>query len=123
MSPKQTIWLVVIALFAGFLGGIASQQVGRTVLAQAGPAEKVEAQEFRLVDAKGKLMGLIKATPAPSMEDEDGAVQIVPKFDSEGLGRRHNAGGGAIMLFDGKGQATWAAPDAIDSPARVRPLK
>jgi hypothetical protein len=122
MSRKQAIAFVVFALFAGFLGGIASQQVGLTVLAQAGPAEKVEAQEFHLVDAKGRLLGLIKAAPMSSdVEFESGEVLIVPKGGQELSIPK--ATGGAIMLFDGAGHAIWAAPDPVGSAARVRPLK
>jgi hypothetical protein len=122
MSRKQAITLVAIALFAGFLGGIASQQIGLTVLAQAGPPEKVEAQEFHLVDANGRLLGLIKAAPMSyDFEFENGEVQIVPKGSKElGIPR---ATGGAIMLFDAAGDAIWAAPDPVGPAGRVRPLK
>lgn len=117
MSRKQTIVVVLVALFAGFLGGVVSQQFGRPVLAQAGPVEKIEAQEFRLVDAKGRLLGLMKATPAASAEVlEPGGVVVVPFTEGR------STGGGAIMLFDSQGHATWAAPESLDSPARLRPL-
>ncbi len=121
MSRKQTTLMVVVALFAGFLGGVVSQQVGLTVLAQAGPADKIEAQEFRLVDAKGNLLGLIKATPT-SMPAGD----LVPGTKDPGMelqGLTANAGGGAIMLFDSQGQPTWAAPGATGSAARALPLR
>jgi hypothetical protein len=114
MSRKQTIVVVTIALFAGFLGGVVSQQVGLTALAQAGPAKRIEAQEFRLVDAKGRLLGLIKPAPtALSAEDsKSGSVVVVP------FAERRSAGGGAIMLFDSQGEATWAAPEPISAYSR-----
>lgn len=114
MSRKQITVVVLVALFAGFLGGVASQRFGLTVLAQAGPVEKIEAREFRLVDAKGRLLGLIKA--APTAWSGLPAEIVVP--GTEDLGTE----GGAIMLFDSHGQATWAAPESLDSPARLRPL-
>ena len=114
MSRKQTIVVVLVALFAGFLGGVVSQQFGRPVLAQAGPVEKIEAREFRLVDAEGRLLGLIKAAPAAWSSLP--AEIVVPGTEIR------EVEGGAIMLFDSQGQATWAAPESLDSPARLRPL-
>lgn len=114
MSRKQTALVVFLALFAGFVGGLVSQQVGLTVLAQAGPAEKIEAQEFRLVDANGRLLGLIK--PAPTNSPVRAAEIVGPDTEIR------TPEGGAIMLFDSRGQAIWAAPETIDPPARMRPL-
>jgi hypothetical protein len=114
MSRKQTTVVVFLALFAGFLGGLVSQQVGLTVLAQAGPAEKIEAQEFRLVDGNGRLLGLIK--PAPTSSHVFSAEIVGPDTEIR------IPEGGAIMLFDSRGQAIWAAPETIDPPARMRPL-
>jgi hypothetical protein len=114
MSRKQAAAVVLLALFAGFVGGVVSQQVGLTVLAQAGPAEKIEAQEFRLVDANGRLLGLIK--PAPTVSSTLAAKIVGPG------GEIQSPESGAIMLFDSQGQATWAAPETIDPPARLRPL-
>ena len=117
MSTKQTSIVVLAALLAGFLGGVVSQQAGGIVLAQAGPVKQIEAQEFRLVDAKGRLLGLIKAAPSDlSAEDGEPGTVVVP------FAERRWAGGGAIMLFDTLGRATWTAPETIDPPARVRPL-
>lgn len=114
MSRKQTTVVILAAIFAGFLGGVVSQQFGLTVLAQAGPVEKIEAREFRLVDAEGRLLGLMKPAPAAwsglSAEVEARGTEI------------REVEGGAIMLFDSRGQATWAAPESLDPPARLRPL-
>jgi hypothetical protein len=118
MSRKQATLLVAVALFAGFLGGVVSQQVGLTVLAQTGPAEKIEAREFRLVDANGRLLGLIKAAPTTLPAE----VWVRGKDGQPGEIQSLSAQGGAIMLFDSQGQATWAAPDSIEPPARFRPL-
>jgi hypothetical protein len=119
MSRKQTTLVVSLALFCGFLGGMLSQQIGLTVSAQSGPAEKIEAQEFRLVDAQGKLLGLIK--PAPTALRTE--VWEKGKDDQPGEIQVRSARVGAIMLFDSQGQGTWAAPDAIEPPARVRLTK
>jgi hypothetical protein len=115
MSTTQTSIVVLVALLAGFLGGVVAQQAGGIVLAQAGPVKQIEAQEFRLVDAKGRLLGLIKAAPS-DLSAEDGEPAVMVPRDGRG------AGGGAIMLFDTLGRATWTAPEPIDPPARVRPL-
>ncbi|MEX2303975.1 MAG: hypothetical protein WD733_23725 [Bryobacterales bacterium] len=114
MLQKQTLTVVLIAGLAGFVGGVVSQPLGFTVMAQAGPVEKIEAQEFRIVDAKGKTLGVLKAAPAVSPDD----VQIFGADGKEVMGRQS----GAIILFDTHGQAVWAAPKSVEPPARFQPL-
>lgn len=106
MLQKQTLTVVLIAGLAGFLGGVLSQRLGLTVLAQAGAVEKIEAREFRLVDAQGKTLGVLKAAPS---------------YSAPGMSRPMPAGG-AIMLFDVFGQVTWSAPDFSSGMPRVQPL-
>jgi hypothetical protein len=89
---KTNLPLVLVALLAGFGGGLASNWLGFAVLAQAMPVETVEARNFRLVDANGKVLGLIASVPRA---------------------------GGTIQLFDETGKLLWAAPEA---PVRARPL-
>ena len=114
MLQKQTFTVVLIAGLAGFFGGVLSQPLGLTVLAQAGPVEKIEAQEFRIVDANGKTLGVLKATDTMSPD----GVQIFGTDGKEVLGARS----GAIILFDARGEAVWAAPKPVEPPARFRPL-
>jgi hypothetical protein len=85
-----------------------------TVLAQQGPVERIEAKEFRLVDGEGRLLALMKAAPSNSGLTE---AIVVPRPD-----QFREPQGGAIMLFDSEGKATWAAPEPIEPPARLRPL-
>ena len=113
MSRNQTTVVVLAALLAGFLGGILTQP-GMNVLAQTGPAESIEAQQFRLVDASGNVLGVIKPMPTVFSADRSGAGPFGTRPDG--------AGSGAIVLFNSLGQVIWTAPETIAPPARVRPL-
>jgi hypothetical protein len=106
MLQKQTLTVVLIAGLAGFLGGALSQRLGLTVLAQTGVVDKIEAREFRLVDAQGKTLGVLTAGPA-----------IRSRGDSQ-----MNPAGGTIMLYDTLGRVTFSAPDFSASVPRVQPL-
>lgn len=106
MLQKQTLTVVLIAGLAGFWGGVLSQRLGLTVLAQAGAVEKIEAREFRLVDEQGNTLGVIAAGPA-----------IRSRGDSQ-----MNPAGGTIMLYDSLGRVTFSAPDFSSSMPRVQPL-
>lgn len=104
MLQKQTLTVVLIAGLAGFLGGVLSQSLGLTVLAQTGAVEKIEAREFRLVDEQGDTLGVIKAGPAIRTRS-----QMSP-------------GGGTIMLYDRRGEVTFSAPGFSSSVPRYEPL-
>ncbi len=69
---KTNLPLVLVALLAGFTGGLVSNWFGASVLAQT----SLDAREFRLVDVNGKPLGLISAVPKIG-----GAIQL---FDETG---------------------------------------
>ena len=61
MKNKQTLFIILVAAFAGFAGSLISNQIFQTksVLAQQTPEyQKVFiAEEFRVVDKDGKILG------------------------------------------------------------------
>lgn len=114
MLQKQTLTVVLIAGLAGFLGGVASQQFALTAFAQSGPVEKIEAQEFRLVNKDGKTLGVLKAA-APLMPEG------VQHLRSQG-GVVVGAENGALRLFDSMGRTIWSAPEPVEPAPRFQPL-
>jgi hypothetical protein len=61
MKTKQSVAIVFLAAFAGFVGGLISNQIfePRPALAQkeSAPSKIVSAQEFRVVDTDGRILG------------------------------------------------------------------
>jgi hypothetical protein len=61
MRTKQPFLIILVAAFAGFAGGLISNQIFQTksALAQKAPAHQkvVIAEEFRVVDKNGKTLG------------------------------------------------------------------
>ena len=103
---KKTIdaRLVVVAVLAGFLGGVLSDiGLPEHALAQTEPARQVTAQEFRVVDSQGKVLALIGAEVL--MEVEVGDNQVLSFSE------------GHIQLFDSGGRILWAAPGPLVHPA------
>jgi hypothetical protein len=124
MKRGQHILMVLLALVAGLIGGFVSSHLIQPVLAekQAKPHEVVVAEEFRLVDKDGKVIGTLSKT-----EYTDGPVlrlfqaKMVTMFSPHGLhlhtrtedGKlnldgfytatdfRVKSGGDAISYFDG----------------------
>lgn len=114
MLQKQTLTVVLIAGLAGFLGGVASQQFGLTAFAQSRPVEKIEAQEFRLVNKDGKTLGVLTAA-APSVPE---GIQL---FRSQG-GVIVGSENGTLKLFDSLGETIWSAPEPVEPAPRFQPL-
>ena len=72
MERNQCSLTVVVALVAGLVGGVVSSQfsMGFPVLAEEkAKAQKiVEAEEFRVVDPHGKVLGGLRVTPGGEAE-------------------------------------------------------
>ena len=89
MKPKS---FLLVAVVAGFVGGVVSHYVSPTpVQAQAQAPKEIKAQNFVVVDAKGTPFGLFG-------------------FDPEGKP--------IIKLIDENGKAVWTAPP----PPLVKPV-
>jgi hypothetical protein len=61
MKKKQPLFIILLAMFAGFAGGLISNQIFQTKPAFAKKAlihqKVVIAEEFRVVDKDGKILG------------------------------------------------------------------
>ncbi len=72
MKKTIDVRLVVVAVLAGFLGGVLSYiGLPEHALAQAEPARQVTAQEFRVVDSEGKVLALTCISHHPTVEAHD----------------------------------------------------
>lgn len=103
---KKTIdaRLVVVAVLAGFLGGVLSDiALPEHALAQTEPAQQVTAQEFRVVDSQGRMLAVIGG--ASLRLGEGDANQVFPFSE------------GRIQLFDSGGRILWSAPQPLVHPA------
>ena len=103
---KKTIdaRLVVVAVLAGFLGGVLSDiGLPEHALAQTEPARQVTAQEFRVVDSEGRVLAVIGGA---SLQLGAGGVNQVLPFSE-----------GRIQLFDSGGRTVWSAPQPLVHPA------
>ena len=74
MKYKQFLWLTVVALVGGMLGGFISGRVfdSRVIAAPAGNAEtgqSIAAREFRVIDDQGNVAGVLDATGLRVMQD------------------------------------------------------
>jgi hypothetical protein len=115
MKGGQLTLIVIVALFAGFIGGIVSSQFlgDRTVFAREEPQAKevLVANEFRLVSDDGRILAILGAHPG-----KEPFLPIEPAlrfFDTQGdmsmlVGmipvNKPYAG-----FFDEKGNTTWEA--------------
>ena len=104
MKKTIDVRLVVVAVLAGFLGGVLSDiTLPEHALAQTEPARQVTAQEFRVVDSQGKVLALIGAEVL--MEVEVGDNQVLSFSE------------GHIQLFDSGCRILWSAPGPLVHPA------
>ena len=90
---RSTIGITVLALVAGFAGGILSQQFVRPV--QAAASSIVTARDFRLVDATGKVL----AELAPVTYPKQSPVPVLTVYGPN----RHKAELRSEGLFIGRG--------------------
>jgi len=115
MKRGQSIAIVVLALFAGFIGGIVSSQFlgDRTVFAREEPPAKevVVAHEFRLVSDDGRTLAILGGHPG-----EEPFLPIEPAlrfFDSQGdmrlLVGMIPVNKPFLGYFDKQGKTAWEA--------------
>jgi hypothetical protein len=115
MKRGQLTVIVVLALFAGFLGGIVSSQLlgDRTVFAREEPPAKevVVAHEFRLVSDDGRTLAILGGHPG-----EEPFLPIEPAlrfFDRQGdmrmLVGMIPVNKPYVGFFDSNGKTLWEA--------------
>ena len=115
MKRGQLTVIVVLALFAGFLGGIVSSQLlgDRTVFAREEPPAKevVVAHEFRLVSDDGRTLAILGGHPG-----EEPFLPIEPAlrfFDRQGdmrmLVGMIPVNKPFVGFFDKDGKTAWEA--------------
>ena len=104
MPKSIDVHLVVVAVLAGFLGGVLSDiTLPEHALAQTEPARQVTAQEFRVVDSEGRVLAVVGG--ASLRLGEGGVNQVLPFSE------------GRIQLFDSGGRILWSAPQPLVHPA------
>ena len=115
MKRGQLTVIIVLALFAGFIGGIVSSQFlgDRTVLAREEPPAKevVVAHEFRLVSDDGRTLAILGGHPG-----EEPFLPIEPAlrfFDRQGdmrmLVGMIPVNKPFVGFFDKDGKTAWEA--------------
>ncbi len=110
MQKSIDVRLVVLAVLAGFLGGVLSDiALPELALAQAEPAPQVTAQEFRVVDSQGSVLAVIGAAVLPLGKDTP--IELGKGTPTEFLSE------GSIQLFDSGGRIVWSAPQPLVHPA------
>ena len=121
MDRKQAVMMVLLGLFAGFIGGY--------IVTGLFSHKAVKAQQFLLVDKKGKIYAVLGVTnlgePSLGLWDKNGKNRIILGFLRDGVpglglndedgNRRANLqladnGKSALVLFDENGQRIWSAP-------------
>lgn len=110
MSRKQYSLIVLLALVAGFVGGVISSQifVSRPIFPQKEPKPQkvVVAKKFRLVDERGVVraaLGLTaKGQPGLGLLDKKGIPRVVL-----GIGENSRP---SLVMWDHKGNPIWSAP-------------
>ena len=75
MKKKHLCWLTAVALAGGILGGFISDRVFNSRVSAAptgdgGTGQSIAAREFRVVDAQGKLTGVLDAMGLRLMQDK-----------------------------------------------------
>ncbi len=104
MTQKQFLLLCVLTFFGGMIGGGVSQQLFSPQLVQAQRPQGVNAEEFLLVDAKGKAragLGL----------DANGEVGFVLRSkDGNRTLTLSPDDAEAIKLVERGGRILWGAP-------------
>jgi hypothetical protein len=115
MKRGQPVVIVVLALFAGFIGGILSSQFlgDRTVFAREEPPAKevLVAHEFRLVSDDGRILAILGGHPG-----EEPFLPIEPAlrfFDLQGdmrlLVGMIPVNKPYVGFFDKNGKTSWEA--------------
>lgn len=116
MGRKKRIFVLVLALLAGLVGGVilSQTQMVKTVLARESfqPEEFVSAKEFRLVDANGKTLAVLGGHPGkepflpiePALRFYDNNGELVVLL---GLVPSNKP---KLALFDGHGKTIWETP-------------
>ena len=114
MKRGQLAVILFLALFAGFLGGMVSSQLGyRTVFAREEPPAKevLVAHEFRLVSDDGRTLAILGGHPG-----EEPFLPIEPAlrfFDSQGdmrlLVGMIPVNNPYVGFFDKNGKTVWEA--------------
>ena len=115
MKRGQLTLIVILALFAGFVGGIASSQFlgNGTVFAREEPQAKevLVAHEFRLVSDDGRILAILGGHPG-----EEPFLPIEPAlrfFDSQGDMRMLigmiPVNKPYVGFFDKNGKTAWEA--------------
>ena len=110
MNKKQCSLMVVVALFAGLVGGIVSSQLfmGQPIFAQAARQDEqvVVAGEFGLVDKQGKTRAVLKFSPGTgpilAMIDEGDNVRAALGLVKDGSP--------FLGMLDQNGEHIWKAP-------------
>jgi hypothetical protein len=110
MGRKQYGLVVLLALVAGFIGGVFSSQIfaSRPLFTEKEPRQQkvVVAEKFRLVDETGMVraaLGLTrKGQPGLGMLDKRGLPRIVL-----GIGKN---GQPSLVMWDQKANPIWSAP-------------
>lgn len=121
MDRKQAVMMVLLGLFAGFIGGY--------IVTGLFSHKAVKAQQFLLVDKKGQIHAILGLTnlgkPSLGLWDKEGKNRIMLGFIRDGVpglglndekgNRRVNLelsvdGKPALILLDENGQRIWSAP-------------
>lgn len=110
MGRKQYSLLVVLAMVAGFIGGVISSQIfaGQPIFTQKEPKlqKVVAAEKFRLVDHRGMVRAALGLTgegqPGLGLLDRNGIPRVVL-----GIGRN---GRPSLVMWDQKANPIWSAP-------------
>lgn len=120
MDKKHAVMMVLLGLFAGFIGGY--------IVTGLFSHKAVKAEQFLLVDKKGKIYAILGVTslgePSLGLWDKNGKNRIMIGFLREGVPgvglndengiRRANLqlavdGKPALILLDENGQQIWSA--------------
>lgn len=110
MGRKQYSLIVLLALVAGFIGGVVSSQifVSGSLFTQKEPKPQkvVVAEKFRLVDKTGIVRAALGLTgegqPGLGMLDKRGVPRVVL-----GIGKN---GRPSLVMWDQKANPIWSAP-------------
>jgi hypothetical protein len=121
MDKKQAVMMVLLGLFAGIIGGY--------IVTGLLSHKAVKAEQFLLVDKKGKIHAILGLTnlgePSLGLWDKNGKNRIMLGFLRDGVpgvglndengNRRANLqlaidGKPALILFDENQQRLWSSP-------------
>ena len=116
MRRPNLIFITIVALLVGFMGGVLLSQtkMGKTVLARENfqPKEFVSAREFRLVDENDRTLAILGGHPGkepflpiePALRfyDNNGELVILLGIVPGNKPK--------LALFDGHGKTIWETP-------------